>query len=587
MNIQSIVENELVQDGSSVWVLKGHERFGYSDGGKSERYLEKVFRSAGDLSTQSSELEAYITDWPSEYHLSVKRAQLLAGFTFDRAAKVLEVGCGCGAITRFLGETFDDVVSVEGSLNRARLARLRVKDIDGVSIICAPFQEIKFARKFDIIFCVGVYEYSASFVGGETPYDDVLRYFRDILTPEGVVVIAIENQFGLKYFSSSREDHVGLMFEGVHGYHRQAGRMRTFGKAELERKLAKYFSAVQFYYPYPDYKLPDCVIAEGFLADGRAGELVSQMKSRDYAGELQPLLDETTVSLELARNNMLPFFANSFIAVAGRTAISSVRFEQMAVLFSSQRVKRFRTRTTISRRSDGLVTAAKRTTVGERVIEHASLKLVEGESAWIESYSLFTLVSLRCRSASYGLSEMFSPCKGWVELLNALSTSYNGVRYVSGDHIDTIWTNVYPTKDRFEIVDKEWIWHQNIGVNVIVVRAVYDFLTRVEDARWLSKKLQLRSGKRLIRSIAHAIGVELTEKDFTDFVELQSEVASLVYGADRTLSKAQIRWFLADRPTLRLSRRQSRTLSAVISRIKVRLSGYGMNSRRLQSWGQQ
>ena len=39
--------------------------------------------------------ESHIKDWPSEYHLSSKRAQLLSGFEFDRKARVLEVGAGC------------------------------------------------------------------------------------------------------------------------------------------------------------------------------------------------------------------------------------------------------------------------------------------------------------------------------------------------------------------------------------------------------------------------------------------------------------------------------------------------------------
>ena len=160
MNIQSIVQNELVEDSSSVWLLRGHDKFAYSDGVASERYLKKVLLRSKDLSTRSSELESYITDWSSEYHLTSKRAQLLSGFKFDRTLKVLEVGCGCGAITRYLGETFDSVVSVEGSIARARLARLRTRDLTSVSIVCAPFQEICFSQKFDIIFVIGVFEYS-------------------------------------------------------------------------------------------------------------------------------------------------------------------------------------------------------------------------------------------------------------------------------------------------------------------------------------------------------------------------------------------------------------------------------------------
>lgn len=104
MTVQSIVENRLIADAAGVWQLENHREFGYSDGLESERYLQRVFDAAQDLGTRSAELEQHIKDWPSEYHLTTKRAQLLAGFSFDRSLRVLEVGCGCGAITRHLGE---------------------------------------------------------------------------------------------------------------------------------------------------------------------------------------------------------------------------------------------------------------------------------------------------------------------------------------------------------------------------------------------------------------------------------------------------------------------------------------------------
>src|SRR3546814_4502158 len=122
-----------------------------------------------------------------------------------RSMRVLEVGCGCGAITRHLAENFDHVVSVEGSIERAKLARLRTRDLDTVSIICGPFQEIEFVQKFDAIFCIGVFEYPAAFIAGEDPYRAALDYFSKMLTDDGILIIAIENQFGLKYFGS--EEH--------------------------------------------------------------------------------------------------------------------------------------------------------------------------------------------------------------------------------------------------------------------------------------------------------------------------------------------------------------------------------------------
>ena len=147
MSIKPVIQNPLTEDASSVWLLQGHDRFAYTDGVASEQYLEKVFLASKDLSSRSSELESHIKDWSSEYQLTTKRAQLLSGFEFDRSMKVLEVGCGCGAITRYLGKTFDSVVSVEGSIARARLARLRTRDLPSVSDRLCSFSGNPLFRK--------------------------------------------------------------------------------------------------------------------------------------------------------------------------------------------------------------------------------------------------------------------------------------------------------------------------------------------------------------------------------------------------------------------------------------------------------
>lgn len=572
MSINSIVENELIQDDSSVWVLKDHDNFGYSEGTESEQYLERVFRQATDLGSQSTELECHIKDWSSEYHLTRKRAQLLAGFKFDRSLRVLEVGCGCGAITRHLGENFDQVVSVEGSLNRARLARLRTRDLESVSIICAPFQEIRFSGTFDVIFCVGVYEYSGAFIAGEDPYAAALQYFSDMLSPDGVLVIAIENQFGLKYFGGIREDHLGVFFEGLEGYHRRHREVRTFGKTELENDLKQYFSDVQFYYPYPDYKIPDCVISEEFLASGQAGELVSQMKSRDYVRAPNPLWNYASVSLELARNRMLEFFSNSFLVVAGRGALKGFAFEQLAVMFSSARKREFSTASRVVRGAGEQLMISKRSRQGLAEVKQGPLKMVDTDAAWVDSYSLQTQVNLLAMAHDRSLDEIFQPCRQWLEHLQAESSMQDGVSYVGGEHIDTIWPNVYPLANECRVVDREWVWADRIRMNCVVIRAIYDFLYKIDAMAPYSKSLSKRSGKHLIVAIGKAIGADLKDSDFAEFIRLESELQYLVFGVDKRRHALYMRWFLFDRPTLKVFLRIRSSATSFMSRMRRKLS---------------
>ncbi|MFT5484290.1 MAG: protein-L-isoaspartate O-methyltransferase, partial [Halieaceae bacterium] len=279
--LSSWVDNSLVLKDGGVFIEEGHESIAYTDGKDVERYLHRVFTTCHDLASTSSELESWIKDWPTEYHLSRGRARLLNGLSYDNSATVMEVGCGCGAITRFLGETFEQVISVEGSISRAELARLRCRGQDNVSIISAPFQNIRFTKKFDIIFCIGVFEYSQFFVDGEDPYSAIIRYFSDHLTDDGVLVLAIENQFGLKYFASASEDHSGRRYDGIEGYYRGNGKARTFGIDELRAIIQKDFAQLNFCFPFPDYKIVNGIIADKALDHINVGELIGHFPSRD------------------------------------------------------------------------------------------------------------------------------------------------------------------------------------------------------------------------------------------------------------------------------------------------------------------
>jgi SAM-dependent methyltransferase len=571
MSIQSIIRNELIEDPSSVWLLRDHSEFSYSEGAAAEKYLEQVLRSASDLSSCSSELESHIKDWPSEYHLSTKRAQLLSGFDFDRSLKVLEVGCGCGAITRYLGESFDSVVSIEGSLARARLARLRTRDLPSVSVVCAPFQEIRFSEKFDIIFVIGVYEYSASFVQGDDPYDAVLKYFTEILAPDGKVVIAIENQFGLKYFNAFREDHLGTAFEGIEGYHRRKAQVRTFGKLELENRVRRHFSEVRFYYPYPDYKIPDCVLSTEFLESERAGELVSQMTPRDYAGPIRPLWSGSATALELARNQMLQFFSDSFLVVAGRDKLEGVCFDQLAMLYSSGRKSAFATRTRIVQQPDRSLMVSKRSRQGSSVVYGGAIKMVDTDLPWLDELSLQTQVRLRSMSDDLTIEEIFAPCRSWIDFLTGEASLRNGVRELDGAHVDCIWQNVYLEAGQLRVIDREWIWHEDIPLNVIVIRGIYYFLAGTATTSAAGTALSARSGRTLIKRIAASLGVKLDSKDFDAFVALEVEIQHIVFGTDKRRERVYLRWFLADRASLNLFTRSREKAAPILARVRSRL----------------
>ncbi len=570
MNIKEIVSNELIEDTSAVWRLKTHETFGYSDGTGSERYLNEVFSSVNDLSCRSPELEAFIKDWPSEYHLTSKRSQLLSGFSFDRRLRVLEVGCGCGAISRHLGENFDQVISVEGNINRARLAKARTRDLPSVSVICAPFQKLQFTQKFDVIFCIGVFEYSSAFIDGADPHDAALKYFQDMLSPNGILIIAIENQFGLKYFNGAREDHLGVPFEGLEGYHKDASVARTFGKRELEDRIGKYFPKMEFFYPFPDYKIPDCVLSAEFLASSLAGEMVSQIPSSDYSGKRYDLWDEGSAAIELSRNRMLEFFSNSFLIVASKGVASGVSFGQLGIHYASGRRRPFATQTRIVK-TGGAIAVEKRL-LNRDIPSDDRLTLVETDSPWIDTPSVFTQVRQLAQSRRSTLEQVLAPAMNWKDSLTREAQTTDGVLWLNGSHVDSIWSNAYNSGEQCKIIDREWIWKDKIPLNVLVIRAIYDFLTKMEISGQGSPALAGASGRSLIRRMAAALRVHLSDSDFERFIQLESQLAFLATGSDPRKQTMFIKWFLLHRPSRRQFRLNAPIVRSLYSRIAARLS---------------
>jgi SAM-dependent methyltransferase len=201
-----------LDEGTSLYIAPGVGiPAGYLDG--AEQYLVEGLQRISDRSIGSAELAAIVRDWPTEYHLSPFRTTIFdcLGVT-DESLRVLELGCGCGAITRWLGERCGEVHAIEGNAARALAARTRCADLTGVQVYVGNFSELDEREGFDVVTLIGVLEYGHLYhpVERNRPAAAAaagLRQARDALRSDGVLVLAIENQLGIKYLNGAREDH--------------------------------------------------------------------------------------------------------------------------------------------------------------------------------------------------------------------------------------------------------------------------------------------------------------------------------------------------------------------------------------------
>jgi O-antigen biosynthesis protein len=179
---------KLAPDG--VYVAKrrtGATSLDYTDGIEAEEKLYSIITGAKDKSVLSSELRIFAEDFISSYHLSPKRANLLRPLSGLLRGRVLEAGAGCGAVTRFLGENGAELVALEGSRIRARIARARTQDQPNVSVVCGRIEAFSAEEPFDAIVVIGCLEYARRYIKGDSPELLFLTGLRRLLKPTGVL----------------------------------------------------------------------------------------------------------------------------------------------------------------------------------------------------------------------------------------------------------------------------------------------------------------------------------------------------------------------------------------------------------------
>jgi precorrin-6B methylase 2 len=328
--------------------------FVYTDGG--EQRLLELFTEGHEL--QLAKERQQPSNWPLLYHLSPARANVVRFLQLEKADQldVLELGAGCGAITEYLVglEPHVSVTAVEGDKSRADVIRLRCGKADNLSIVNVNISDFKSDKRYDLVLVIGVLEYSGAYVNKEEPYTWFLEHAKTFLKPNGRLIVAIENQLGHKYIAGLPEDHYGSRFEGLANYPHYNG-VRTFTKTDLAKMLVDAgFTSQQWFYPFPDYKLPDVVLSEdAFRTTGFDWMALLEFPSKDPVSQTRPSFSEKELLQVIQRNCDATVFMNSFIIVATAGDMAANRL--LAYKNNHNRAKAFETSKWFTKEDSGAI----------------------------------------------------------------------------------------------------------------------------------------------------------------------------------------------------------------------------------------
>lgn len=248
--------------------------------------------------------------WEVFYHLSSMREAVLNWYDFGTNTNLLEIGGGFGALTGLFSRKCAHVVTLEPVPLRAEAMAIRYSERKNLDIYEKSLTEFVTQEKFDFVVAVGILETQNNGRENKAIYSDFLQCASKFLKPEGKLIFAVENRYGIRYFCGAPEPYSGIPFEGINRFPKGLGKGYLFDRQEIcdILKLAG-INNYKFYYPFPDYKIPQMVYSDNYLK----GINIRERLIPYYLNKDTLIASEMDLYLDLINNNVLPFFANSFL----------------------------------------------------------------------------------------------------------------------------------------------------------------------------------------------------------------------------------------------------------------------------------
>ncbi|WP_350601383.1 glycosyltransferase [Pseudomonas sp. 65/3-MNA-CIBAN-0223] len=523
---------------TGVWVRSDYQGIAYSDGDVTENKLAKIIRDAADVSVLSEELPQHCTDWATLYHLSSIRGNILRPFEHLLKGKVLEIGAGCGAISRFLGECGAQLLSLEGSPRRASIAASRTRGLPNVTVLAERFDDFKTEEQFDAITLIGVLEYASMFSADVDPAYAMLKRIRGLLKPDGHLFIAIENQLGLKYFAGAPEDHVSVPMYGIEGRY-SAGQPKTFGRKELARLIERAgFKSSTFLAPSPDYKLPNSIITEAGFDSNEfdAAALAWQNVKKD------PQLPEVThFNLEKAwpvviDNDLGMDLANSFLVAASCTGTTPISETVLAYHYSTGRKAAYCKESLFVKSPQGIEVQYRRLGSEEGTEQSDTFKYVLPET---DAYAKGTVLSLSFLETANTIDwtpNSFSPfVASYLQHLKVLLAKEgntfdlaNITDLLPGRYIDAVPQNIVIDRDgNASLIDVEWEMSEGVELGHLLMRAL---LLLLACANPLSASASTLSRQAFIIQVLESVSLDITPEDLERVIVKEAKFQEKVTG---------------------------------------------------------
>lgn len=423
------------------------------------------------------------------YATTPVRENIVNWYPFKKGAVILEIGGGLGSITGCLCDSAKKVISCEYSKRRAENIYNRHQNRKNLEVVVGNINKVELKEKVDYVVLIGVYEYSKRFFQTQDPFFDFLKLLETFLKPEGVILIAIENRYGIKYWAGATEDHYDIKYLGLEDYGDRD--IQTLGKKEITDIVEKTGYKYKFYYPFPDYKMPSVIFTDDRLP--QKTELNSlpiynhgnQLYNFDYRKVLPGIID----------NNQFGFFSNSFLLEIGKdnNSFSDVVYAKTSCI----RSEKYQNTTVINNKNEIYKIPKGSQGVSHLEVMCGTHKKLEKLNVCVSKiqkkkkrYYIEYIPGINLIEHIYNLTQkrkkdlIFEQIDKYYNLLNSISYSGEIAKFVNQKEkiyfknkkinilkinlIDLHMGNIIKNKDKLCIIDQEWIVDYDIPMNYVL-----------------------------------------------------------------------------------------------------------------------
>lgn len=462
---------------------------------------EAIRRILTDIKDVSSDAQAqtapeFYKHWILRYHFSWRRHLLLKCLPLAGRSRILELGAESGILTRYLGEQFPLVDAVEADPEMAQAAALRCKDLASVNIHKESVSDFKGTKPYDLAVVVS----DLITMGQKKSAGDLhvrLTKAAQCLGEKGVLVLAVENKLGFKFFDNRKEEYTGKPFAGIYGYPDEDP-APGFSKVEIREMLQELgFGAFRFAYPFPDHKQPRIFLTDEALSHKKRaiGYWAASEPFEDYLEHTLPEMNQLLACGELSRAGLLGEMANSFLILAARTEEDLPVFPWQVLAYSHEmRNKAYRTVNRIASGDRDL-------SVHKLGTPFAGRSFTFAPEATYPLYEGHTLAAMMARQIQTGDFNFFMQlvhkyahflrttfATDLAEMPTVIAESDTNLE---GRALDAIPRNIIVTGSGVEAFDLEWIANMKLPLSYVLFRGLQSLRQIVLSTEFV-EKLKLR-----------------------------------------------------------------------------------------------